>query len=63
MKNEYRVDISVRVRGVTPMDFCEFRSEHYDDLDEYIEAIKQFVETNITDYEEGENDEENEATD
>lgn len=59
MKNEYRVDISVRVRGVTPMDFCEFKSEHYDDLDEYIEAIKQFVETNIGDYE----DETNETED
>ena len=59
MQNEYRVDISVRVRGVTPMDFCEFKSEHYDDLDEYIEAIKQFVETNIGDYE----DETNETED
>lgn len=59
MQNEYRVDISVRARGVTPMDFCEFKSEHYDDLDEYIEAIKQFVETNIGDYE----DETNEGED
>lgn len=59
MRHEYRVDISVRVRGVTPMDFCEFKSEHYDDLDEYIEAIKQFVETNIGDYE----DETNETED
>lgn len=63
MKNEYRVDMHVRARGVTPMDFCEFKSEHYDDLDEYIEAITQFVLTNIKDYEEGDEGEENEDED
>lgn len=58
MKNEYRVWVSIRARGKAPMDESEFKSEHYDDLDEYITQIQEFVTANIGDYENEENEDE-----
>ena len=58
MQNEYRVWVSVRARGKTPMDESEFKSEHADDLDDFITQIKDFIEINIGEHENEENEDE-----
>lgn len=58
MKNEYRVWVSVRARGKAPMDESEFKSEHADDLEDYITQIKDFIEINIGENEDEENEDE-----
>jgi len=61
MEHEYRVWVSVRARGKAPMDESEFKSEHYDDLEDFITQIVEFLQVNIEENE-GE-DETNETED
>jgi hypothetical protein len=61
MEHEYRVWVSVRARGKAPMDESEFKSEHYDDLEDFITQIKEFLQVNIEENEG--NDEEDETED
>lgn len=54
MSYEFRADVSIRVRGQTPMDWKEFKSEHYDSIDDFAAAIAEMVVVNIDDYIDGE---------
>lgn len=47
---QFRVDISIRVRGQTPFEFREIKSEHYDTIEDYAEAIRDCVVDNIDEY-------------
>lgn len=62
MKNEYRVYVSVRVRGKAPMDSGEFKSEQYDDQEDFLKQIVDFIKVNIDDNEEGEEDDESDES-
>jgi hypothetical protein len=53
---DFRAGISIRVRGQTAMDWRELKSENYDDLDEFAEAVKRVIQDNVLDYLEGEDE-------
>lgn len=54
---QFRVHLSIRERGQAPFDDREFKSENYDTLEEYAEAVSQAVLDNAYDQLEGEDDE------
>lgn len=47
---QFRADISIRVRGQTPFDFKELKSENYDDIDDFATAVGNMVKDNCLDY-------------
>lgn len=53
---DFRIDVSVRARGQTPMDWKEFKSENFDSTEDLVAAVAEMVVENIDDYLEGDED-------
>lgn len=53
---QYRVTINIRRKGEGVMDGIEFKTEHFNNVEELLDSIDQFIEERLADDMEGDDE-------